>query len=87
MARLLDITATAAYLSLSARFVRVLVGRGVLRPVRVGRRLLFDVRDLDDVVERWKRESSPEPHAGLSHAALVGWKSSPVRCRKKGAAA
>jgi excisionase family DNA binding protein len=84
--RLIDVPSTAQYLSLSKRYIRSLVGRGVLRPVRVGRRLLFDVRDLDEVVDRWKCESSSAADSQLSAAALKGWQQTPVR-KKKGAAA
>jgi hypothetical protein len=59
--RLLDLRATAAYLGLAPWTIRELEWRGVLRRVRVPlpngadvRRLLFDVRDLDDIIERWK---------------------------------
>jgi hypothetical protein len=65
--RLLDIKETARYLGgLSPWTVRGLVERGELTPVRLpslvrpgehGRRLLFDVRDLDAFVERMKLES------------------------------
>ena len=86
MPRLLDVPSTAAYLAIPPRFVRVLISRGVLRPVRVGRRLLFDVHDLDQAVEVWKSESSSASNSQLSAAALKGWKQTPVR-KKKGEAA
>ena len=92
--RLLDVKDAAEYLGgISEATIRRLVERGELRPVRLpsvrhagemGRRLLFDVRDLDAVVEKWKRELSPEPNQGLSRAALAGWKNTPLR--KRGAA-
>jgi hypothetical protein len=47
----------------------------------VGRRLLFDVHDLDAVIDRWKAASTSAPNAGLSRAALKGWASTPVRKR------
>lgn len=96
-ARLLNVTETRHYLGgISDATIRRLVARGELRPVRLpsvrrlgeaGRRLLFDVQDLDAVVERWKRESSAAPNAGLSAASLRGWTQTPSRSRKKGAAA
>lgn len=59
--RLLDVSATAAYLGgVSTWTVRALVADGHLRPVRLpsvrhqgenGRRLLFDRRDLDAFVD------------------------------------
>ena len=62
--RLLDIKAAAVYLGgVSPWTLRGLVADGHLRPVRLpslrhpgenGRRLLFDIRDLDAVVDRWK---------------------------------
>jgi hypothetical protein len=93
-ARLLDVTATANYLGdICTDSVRALVAQGVLVPVRLpstrrpgesSRRLLFDVRDLDAIVDRWKAQSSSAPNAQLSAAAVKGWQSSPVR--KRGAA-
>jgi hypothetical protein len=59
--RLLDLAATATYLGLAPWTVRELEWRGVLRRVRVPlpnggevRKLLFDVRDLDALIDRWK---------------------------------
>jgi hypothetical protein len=88
--RLKDIVATADYLSVSEATIRRLVGSGEISPVRLpssrhggeGRRLLFDLDDLDAAIERWKRESSHEPNAGLSAAAIKGWKQSPTRTRR-----
>lgn len=81
--RLLDVGETALYLGgISQATVRRLVAQGVLCPVRLpscrrpgesSRRLLFDVRDLDTLVETWKSGSSAAPNAGLSAAALKGW--------------
>lgn len=65
--RLLDITATAAYLGgISTWTIRALVADGHLRPVRLpslrdknsnGRRLLFDRRDLDEFIEKRRQAS------------------------------
>lgn len=62
--RLLDVDGAARYLgNVSKWTIRALVERGELQPVRLpsvrhsgenGRRLLFDVRDLDVAIERWK---------------------------------
>ena len=90
--RLLDVTATAAYLGgICSDSVRALVSQGVLAPVRLpstrragelSRRLLFAREDLDALIDQWKRESSAAPNAQLSAAALEGWKRSPERKRK-----
>ncbi len=59
--RLLDLSAVAAYLSVSPWTVRDLEASGVLRRVRVPmanggelRKLLFDRADLDRLIETWK---------------------------------
>lgn len=59
--RLLDLHATAAYLGLSAFTIRELEQQGILSRVRVPlpdhgevRQLLFDLRDLDELIEAWK---------------------------------
>lgn len=62
--RLLDVKAAASYLGgISTWTLRALVGDGHLRPVRLpsvrhrgeqGRRLLFDRRDLDALIDTWK---------------------------------
>jgi hypothetical protein len=81
--RLLDVAAAAAYLGgVSESFVHGLVREGLLVPVRIpsmrrrgeqSRRLLFDVRDISDLVDSWKRASSSQPNVQLSQAALKGW--------------
>ena len=91
-ARLLDVTATAAYLGgICSDSVRALVAQGQLVPVRLpscrrpgesGRRLLFAREDLDALIDRWKRESTAAPNAQLSAAAVKGWQQTPVRKRK-----
>jgi len=60
--RLLDVAGTAAYLGgIAEDSVRDLDARGVLRRVRLPgagdrdmRRCLYDVRDLDALIEAWK---------------------------------
>jgi hypothetical protein len=88
MARLCDIESAAEYLSVGVSFVRSLVRRGDLVPVRLpsvrgggsSRRLVFDVEDLDRLIEQWKSTSHAyAPNAQLSAAALKGWRSTPVR--------
>jgi hypothetical protein len=95
-ARLLDVTAAAAYLGgVCPDSVRALVARGQLVPVRLpscrrlgesSRRLLFDRLDLDALIDHWKRASTGGPNAQLSAAAVKGWRQTPVR-KRKGAAA
>lgn len=51
-ARLLGVREAAAYLSLSHWTLREMVWRGEIPEVRIGRRLLLDVRDLDALIER-----------------------------------
>ncbi len=52
--RLLNITEAARYLGCPVRSVRDLYWRGQLRFVHIGKRFLFDVRDLDSLVETLK---------------------------------
>ena len=59
--RLLDLGATAAYLSVSLWSVRDLEAAGTLKRVRVPvagggdlRKLLFDREDLDRLIDGWK---------------------------------
>ena len=90
-ARLLDVEAAAHYLGgVSTATVRAYVTKGVLVPVRLpstrstaepNRRLLFDRNDLDALVEQWKQASTGAPNAGLSAAAVKGWRTSPSRRR------
>jgi hypothetical protein len=59
--RLHDLEASALYLGVSIWSVRDLEAQGILRRVRIPlpggrefRKVLFDVRDLDALIERWK---------------------------------
>ena len=83
-ARLLDTHEAARYLGVCGGTVRSLVTKGKLTAIRPPgmRRLLFDVRDLDLLVEQWKAASSTQPIAQLSQAALKGWNNR----RERGAA-
>ena len=63
--RLLDLHATAAYLGVSEWTIRDLEGAGVLPRVRLPlpnhkelRKILFDVRDLDHLIDNWKEPNS-----------------------------
>lgn len=73
--RLLNTEEAARYLGVGTGTVRSLVAKGTLSAIRppAMRRLLFDIRDLDVLVESWKQASSAAPIAQLSQAALVGW--------------
>ena len=53
--RLFSVREAGRYLSLSHWTVREMVWRGELPEVRIGRRLLVDVRDLDELIQRSKR--------------------------------
>ena len=91
--RLRDVTAAAAYLGgVDGSYLRGLVREGLLCPVRLpsmrrrgesSRRLLFDQRDLDRLIDTWRASSSAAPNAGLSAAAIKGWKHTPERKLKK----
>jgi hypothetical protein len=63
--RLLDLEGTAVYLSVSTWTCRDLEAAQVIRRVRIPlprggevRRVLFDVRDLDALIERWKESAT-----------------------------
>ena len=63
--RLLDLPDTAAYLGVSEWTVRDLESAGVLPRVRVPlpnhkelRKILFDVQDLDRLIDTWKEQNS-----------------------------
>ena len=58
--RLLSLPEAARYLGgISVWTVRAMAWRGEIPEVRIGRRLLFDVQDLDSLVERskWRHEA------------------------------
>jgi len=55
--RLLPLAETAAYLGMTPWSVRGLVDNGTLPVVRITRRLLFDQRDVDKLIERSKETS------------------------------
>lgn len=88
--RLLDVNMAAEYLSVHPDTVRGFVAHGDLVPVRMpssrrdgelSRRLLFDRQDLDQLIDKWKAQSSSAPNAQLSKAALKGWRQTPKRTR------
>ena len=57
--RLLSANDAGEYLSISHWTVRALIDRGLLPYVRIGRRLLIDVRDLDRYIESLKNKVLP----------------------------
>jgi len=60
MERLLSAEETARYLGIKKGTLYVWARSGKIPSVKIGTRLLFDVRDLDELIERQKR-------APLSH--------------------
>ncbi len=59
--RLLSLKAAGDYLSISFWAVRTLIWNGQLASVRMGRRVLVDVRDLDAWIEK-NKERLEYPH-------------------------
>ena len=57
-ARLLSLRDAATYMGLSCWTLRELIWRGELPSVRVGRRVLVDLEDLDSFIERCKQTES-----------------------------
>lgn len=57
-ARYLDVAGTAEYLTLSEDAVRVMVKRQEIPHIKVGRRLRFDIQDLDLWMRRQRVEAS-----------------------------
>ena len=57
--RLLDLNGCASYLNLSYWTIRQMIHRGELPAVRVGRRLLIDLEDIDDFIEANKSQEEP----------------------------
>ena len=53
--RYMDYRAASEYVQLSERKLASLVSRRLLRPVRVGKRVVFDVVDLDKFMSDAKR--------------------------------
>lgn len=53
--RLLTVEEAAHYLSLSERQIHNLISSGDLRAVRSGRRVMLDIKDLDQWIESNKR--------------------------------
>lgn len=55
--RLLSVPEAAAYLSIGKRTMEKLLRDGEVLKVRIGARTLIDQTDLDDYIERKKREA------------------------------
>lgn len=56
--RLLDVKSAAEYLSISRSFLYQLCEKGKIRSIKINSRRLIDVNDLDEFVDRVKREQS-----------------------------
>ncbi len=54
--RLLDITAASEYLGITEDALRSKSANGILPTVKIDRRLRFDIKDLDALVDRSKYE-------------------------------
>lgn len=57
--RLYSVPEAAAYLGLTVEGVRYMISIGRLPAVRHGRRVLIDIRDMDEFIERNKVVQSP----------------------------
>ena len=56
--RLLDVKSAAEYLSIGRTLLYQLAAKGKIPSIKINSRRLFDVNDLDEFVERIKREQS-----------------------------
>lgn len=54
--RLLNVEGSARYLSVRKSTIYSWAARKIIPSVKIGRRLLFDRKDLDDLIEKGKRE-------------------------------
>lgn len=80
--RLVTLSEAAQYLGLSSWTVRELIWCGVLRRVRLSRKILLDQRDLDAVIEVYKKDDIDG-----GPPAAVAWRppmSLPRKARKGG---
>lgn len=55
--RLLTLEPAAEYLCLTPEALKIKHAHGLIRAVRIDRRLRFDIRDLDELIERSKESS------------------------------
>jgi excisionase family DNA binding protein len=67
--RLLSAEEAGEYLGIRKGTLYVWARKGTIPSVKIGRRLLFDVRDLDEMIERVKRGRLPEATAEEAAAA------------------
>lgn len=56
--RLLPYQGVATYLGISLRAAKELAHDGHISKIHIGARVLFDIRDLDDFIDRAKRASA-----------------------------
>ena len=56
--RLLDVKSAAEYLSISRALLYQVATKGMIPNIKINSRRLFDVNDLDEFVDRLKREQS-----------------------------
>ena len=56
MIQLHDVRTAARLLGISHYTVRLLIGKGVLNPVRIGRRVLLEEQELQRFIERAKAD-------------------------------
>jgi len=61
--RLLSAEETARYLGIKKATLYVWARTGKIPSVKIGTRLLFDVRDLDELIERKKRSRLPDTNS------------------------
>jgi excisionase family DNA binding protein len=55
--RYVDIKATSRYTSLPVKTLYEWAGTGRIPSIKIGRRVLFDLRDIDKVMDSFKRSS------------------------------
>ena len=56
--RLLNVKEAAAYLGVTVFFMRTLAWEKRVMPLRLGKRMLFDVQDLDAFVDAQKKSAA-----------------------------
>ncbi len=56
--RYVDITAVSRYTSLPVKSLYELAGTGRIPSIKLGRRVLFDLHDIDKIMDSFKRSSN-----------------------------
>ncbi len=56
--RYVDIKATSRYISLPVKTLYEWAGTGRIPSVKIGRRVLFDLHDIDNIMDSFKRSSN-----------------------------